>query len=75
MKRFFKGFFMSWGMFCAIPIPYKKWDESCVNLIIPFFPIVGLFVGLLWFGVSQLLRLAGLSTVMLSAFLMLFPTS
>ncbi len=64
---------MSFGMFCAIPIPYKKWDESCANLIVPFFPVVGLFIGSLWYGVSQLLNLAGLSTVMLSAFLMLFP--
>jgi len=73
MKRFFRGFFMSFGMFCAIPMPHKKWDESCTNLVIPFFPIVGLLLGLLWYGVSLLLHLAGLSTVMLSALLMLFP--
>ena len=64
---------MSWGMFCAIPVPYKDWDESCTNLIIPFFPIVGLFIGLLWYGGSMLLHLAGLRAMMLSAFLMLFP--
>lgn len=64
---------MSWGMFCAIPIPHKDWDESCTNLIIPFFPVVGLFIGLLWYGSSILLHLAGLRTMMLSAFLMLFP--
>jgi len=73
MKRFFKGLFMSLGMFCSIPIPYKKWDESCTNLVIPFFPAVGLFIGLLWYGISRLLCLAGLSAVMLSAVLMLFP--
>ncbi|HHW47234.1 MAG TPA: adenosylcobinamide-GDP ribazoletransferase [Clostridiaceae bacterium] len=73
MKRFLNGFFMSLGMFCAIPVPYKKWNESCANLVIPFFPMVGLLIGLLWYGVSRLLYLAGLSAVMLSAFLMLFP--
>lgn len=64
---------MSLVMFCAVPIPYIKWDESCANLVIPFFPIVGLIIGMLWYGTAQLLHLAGLSTVMLSAFLMLFP--
>ncbi len=64
---------MSFGMFCIVPIPYKKWDESCANLVIPFFPFVGLFAGLLWYGVSQLMLLAGLNTMMFSAFLMLFP--
>lgn len=73
MKRFFKGFFMSFGMFCAIPVPYREWDESCADLVIPFFPVVGLLIGALWYGAAQLLILAGLSTVMLSAFLMLFP--
>lgn len=64
---------MSLGMFCSIPLPYKKWDESCSNLVIPFFPFVGLLIGSLWYGAAQLLIAAGLSAVMLSAFLMLFP--
>ena len=64
---------MSMGMFCAIPIPYKTWDERCADLVIPFFPIVGLLIGALWYGAAQILLLAGLSNVMLAAFLMLFP--
>jgi adenosylcobinamide-GDP ribazoletransferase len=64
---------MSLGMFCAIPLPYTKWEENCANLVIPFFPAVGLIIGALWYGAARLLLLAGLGKVMLSAFLMIFP--
>ena len=65
MKRLFRGFYMSLGMFCAIPLPYRKWHENCANLVIPFFPAVGSIIGALWYGAARLLLSAGLGKVML----------
>lgn len=61
------------GMFCVIPTPFRKWDENCAYLVIPFFPFVGLLIGALWYGAIWLLLSAGLGTVMLAASMFLFP--
>jgi adenosylcobinamide-GDP ribazoletransferase len=48
MKKLITGFFMSWGMFCAIPCPCKIWDEEARPLSLVCLPFVGLIIGLLW---------------------------
>lgn len=73
MKRFFKGFFMSMGMFSAIPTPFSKWDDRATNLVIPFFPAVGGVIGGLWFLAASLLRRTDLSLMLKAAILMLIP--
>ena len=39
---------MAWGMFLAVPCPYKKWDEKALDKMLVFLPIIGLIVGGLW---------------------------
>ena len=48
MKKLIVGFFMSWGMFCAVPCPYKRWDEAARPMMLVCFPVLGLLLGGLW---------------------------
>jgi len=73
MKKLFKGFFMSFGMFCAIPLPFHIWDESCVNLVLPFLPVIGGIIGLLWYGYAKLLAYGGIHIMAASALLAMLP--
>jgi len=73
MKRYLKGLYMSFGMFCAIPLPFHLWDETCVNLVLPFFPVVGGIIGILWWGTAVLLNLTGIHAMLAAAVTMLVP--
>ena len=42
------GFFMAWGMFCAIPCPHKVWDSDKYPHMLLAFPWIGLMIGALW---------------------------
>lgn len=42
------AFFMSWGCFCAIPCPVRKWDDAARPLMIVCLPVLGVFLGGLW---------------------------
>lgn len=48
MKKHITAFFMAWGMFCAIPCPYRKWDESARGWMLVYLPVVGLLIGGIW---------------------------
>ena len=45
------GFLMSWGNFCSLPCPVKRWDDNCKSLMLGFLPTIGLVIGLLWSGI------------------------
>ena len=46
--KWITGFFMSWGMFLAIPCPVKRWDEDCRAHMLAMLPLTGLIVGGVW---------------------------
>ena len=48
MKKAITGFFMSWGMFCAIPCPLKIWDENAKLHSVVMLPFLGLIIGAVW---------------------------
>ena len=48
MKKHITAFFMAWGMFCAIPCPYRKWDEAARGWMLVYLPVVGLLTGGIW---------------------------
>ena len=73
MKRLFRGFCMSFSMFCSVPFPFHIWDESCHNLVLLFFPVIGAFMGLLWWGIIELLLMSGIHPVLTSAAAGLVP--
>ena len=45
------GFLMTWGNFCSLPCPVKRWDDNCKSLMLGFLPTIGLVIGLLWSGI------------------------
>lgn len=49
------GFFMAWGNFCAVPCPYRRWEESARTHMLAELPLIGLLMGLLWYGIWRLL--------------------
>ena len=73
MKRLLKGFYMSFTMFCSLPRPFHVWDEKCLNLVLPSFPLVGAVVGALWWGISKILILSGIHFMFTTAILTLLP--
>ena len=64
---------MSLGMFWAVPLPFHIWDDSSVNLMLPFFPLIGVLIGAAWWGIGSLLLLSGIHAVLVSAALMAIP--
>ncbi|MCL2813965.1 MAG: adenosylcobinamide-GDP ribazoletransferase [Oscillospiraceae bacterium] len=73
MTRYFKGLYMSLGMFCAIPLPFNLWDDKCMNLMLPCFPLVGALIGAIWWGAAKLLVFAGAHIALCSAALAALP--
>lgn len=48
MKTWIYAFFMTWGMFLALPCPYPRWDENARGKMMYCLPLVGAIVGGLW---------------------------
>lgn len=48
MKRFWNAFVMCQSMFCALPCPFKGWDEKARSLQLLFLPVIGLEIGVMW---------------------------
>ena len=67
------GFIMSLGMFSTIPVPKNSWNEKYIHLVIPSLPVVGLLIGLLWYGTAQLLIYLNIPTLMASVVTLLVP--
>jgi len=64
---------MSLGMFTAIPLPRHIWDDSCLNLVLPCFPLVGVLLGAIWWGFAELLVSSGIHVVLAAAVLTVLP--
>jgi len=64
---------MSFGMFCALPQPFHLWDDKTSNLVLPCFPLVGVLIGVLWWGIAKFLVLSGIHTMLASAVVTLAP--
>ena len=54
MKTLLHAFAMCQSMFCALPCPWKLWDENARGKMLLFLPLVGLELGLLWAGLAWL---------------------
>jgi len=71
--RYLKGFYMSLGMFCSIPLPFHIWDEKYMGLMISSFPLVGAVIGVIWWLVGLLLFAIGAPLMLTAAILALAP--
>ena len=57
MKRLLTPLMMTWGMFSAIPCPWKLWDDSRRGQMLLWLPVLGAVHGLVWWGIAALLGL------------------
>ena len=57
MKSWIYGFFMTWGMFLAIPCPFPRWDEGARGKMMVCLPFIGGIIGGLWALVAWVLGL------------------
>jgi adenosylcobinamide-GDP ribazoletransferase len=73
VKRLITGFFMSWGMFCSIPCPLKRWDEGAKGFMLLLLPVIGAMLGALWALAAFLLRLAPLPGLVTAGLLTVLP--
>ncbi len=73
MKKQLTAFMMAWGMFCAIPCPYKKWDDAARPWMIVWLPVVGLLVGAVWMLAARLFALWGFTNLLAAAVLTMLP--
>ena len=73
MKKYFKGFLMAISMFTVIPLPRYQWDDEGGKNIMKFYPVIGLIVGLIWYGSFRLLNLLGASIMVTAAITLIIP--
>ena len=60
MKLWLYAMGMCLSMFCALPFPWHGWEERARDKMLLCLPIVGLEIGLLWFGAGWLCVILGL---------------
>lgn len=73
MKTCFHAFAMCQSMFCAIPCPWKVWDEQARDKMLLFLPAVGLEIGLIWVILAQVCRLLALPALVTGLVLAVYP--
>lgn len=73
MKKWLHAFFMAWGMFLAVPCPYRKWDENARDRMLVCLPLVGCIVGGLWALAAWLLSLIKAPVYISAALLAALP--
>ena len=54
MKRYVQAWAMCRSMFCAIPSPWRIWEEKARPLMLLFLPALGLELGTIWYGLGWL---------------------
>lgn len=67
------AFFMACSMFCALPCPYQRWDDTLRPLMTAMVGLVGLWIGLLWAGVALLCQYLALPALLSAALITVTP--
>lgn len=73
MKQYFHAFAMCQSMFCAIPSPFHVWDEEARPKMLLFLPVVGLEIGLIWWGIAELAAFLNFPTLVRGLATALWP--
>ena len=74
MKKAVTGFFMSWGMFCAIPCPLKIWDENAKLYSVVMLPVLGVVLGIIWALIAFLLNWFNVPWLLAAAVITVCPS-
>ena len=70
MKHLFNAFNMAISMFTVIPLPKYIWEEKSAKYIMRIYPLVGLIIGLIWYGVGVILNYFEVNIMLSSAILL-----
>lgn len=73
MKTLLTACAMCQSMFCAIPCPWKIWDEDARSRMLLFLPVVGLEIGALWAGLAWLTGVLQLPAMVTGILLCAYP--
>ena len=73
MKTYLHAFAMCQSMFCAIPCPWKIWDEKAKDKMLLFLPVIGLEMGAIWAVLAWLCRRLNLPALVTGLFLCTYP--
>lgn len=73
IKELYKGFNMAFSMFTIIPLPKYEWDEKSAKHMMKFYPLIGLVIGVLWYGTYCLLDILNVSLMLSSAIILTIP--
>ena len=73
LKKYVKGFYMSLGMFCAVPLPFYIWDKKYMASMLAAFPLVGLVIGTFWWLAAQILVALEIHIMLTAALLGFMP--
>lgn len=55
MKLWLYALGMCQSMFCALPFPWHGWEEKARDKMLCCLPVIGLEIGLLWWGIGLLI--------------------
>ena len=64
---------MALGMFTGIPLPFHIWDEKLTSIMVVSFPLVGVVIGAIWWGVGTLLLMPTFPLMIVAALLTVTP--
>lgn len=73
MNSWVYAFFMTWGMFLAVPCPLKIWDEKARPKMMACLPVIGLVPGVVWALAAWLLPKIGCPVSARGAVLAMIP--
>ena len=73
MKTLLHAYAMCQSMFCAIPCPWKVWDEKAKDKMLLFLPVVGLEIGAIWAGLAWLCGFLKLPALVTGLILCAYP--
>lgn len=71
--RIIKAFFMCMGMFTAIPLPWRPWDNELRPIMTACLPGTGLVIGAIWLLAAWLMSILGLPAALAAAFVVVIP--
>jgi len=74
MKHLWNGFNMSISMYTILPSKSDVWDEKATKYLIPFYPVAGILIGLIWYGVYYVLQRFSIPIMLETLILMVLPS-
>lgn len=56
--RLIRAFFMALSTFSIVPVRFQhvKWDDNAIRYLLTFYPIIGLLLGIVWWGMGWLFQ-------------------